>query len=77
MVDSIVRIDELRLAAPGLSERDAQRLGQEVARRLSLRLPAQPGDVRLDKVELRLSGVDPTNLERLADAIVATILQQL
>ena len=77
MDNDLVRIDELRLMLPGLTQHDARRLGQEVARRLHAQLPAAFPAARLDVVELQLTIGNRTNLEQMADSIVATILKRL
>ena len=77
MDNDLVRIDELRLSLPGLTQHDARRLGQEVARRLNARLPATLPVARLDVVELQLAIGSRANLEQMADSIMATILKRL
>ena len=77
MDSDLVRIDELRLMLPGLTQQDARRLGQEVARRLNAQLPAAFPAARLDVVELQLSIGNRASVEQMADAIVATILKRL
>ena len=77
MDNDLVRIDELRLTLPGLTQTEARRLGQEVARRLSAGLPATLPVARLDGVELHLAIGNRANLEQMADAIVAAILKHL
>ena len=77
MDSDLVRIDELRLTLPGLTQTEARRLGQEVVRQLNAQLPATLPVARLDDVELHLSIDNRTNLEQMADAIVATILKRL
>ena len=77
MDNDLVRIDELRLMLPGLTQHDARRLGREVARRLNALLPAAVPVARLDVVELQLTIGSRASLEQMADAIVATILKRL
>ena len=77
MDNDLVRIDELRLMLPGLTQHDARRLGREVARRLTAQLPAAFPVARLDVVELQLTIGSRASLEQMADAIVATILKRL
>ena len=77
MDDNVVRIDELRLAVPGLSHAAAQRLSQEVARRLADRLPVMVPPLQLSAVQLRLPIGANATVEQMADAIVAGILRRL
>jgi GGDEF domain-containing protein len=72
-----VRIDELILRAPGLTEEEARRMGEEVARRISGSLPVQGRVARLGALELRLTIPYGIPRERLAEQIAQAILEKL
>ena len=77
MDDNVLRIDELRLVVPGLTQAEAQRLGQAVARRLADRLPRSMPPLQLSAMQLRLPARDQGSLAQMTDVIVAEILRQL
>jgi hypothetical protein len=72
-----VRIDELILRAPGLTEEEARRMGEEVARRVAGSLPQQGRAERLGALELRLTIPYGMPYERLAEQIAQAILEKL
>ena len=72
-----IRIDELRLAIPGLTREQAYRLGQDVAQRLGSDLPSAVRRQQLGELSLRLQlqpGMPP---ERLAQEIAIAIKRSL
>jgi hypothetical protein len=72
-----VRIDELRLRVPGLSEPEARRLGEDVARRVADGLAAHGRVEHLGLLDLRISMPSGVSKERLAERIAEEILKKL
>lgn len=73
----LIRIDELRLRIPGLTEAEARRLGEEITRRVAEELPAGGSPGRLSLVDLRLSIPAGVSKDQLAVRIAKEILNQL
>lgn len=72
-----VHIEELRLRVPGLTELEARRLGEEVARRVAYALPAGRRGTDLGLLELRVSLPVGMPKELLAERIAEGILKNL
>jgi hypothetical protein len=72
-----VRIDELILRAPGLTEEVARRMGEEVARRVAGSLRPYGRVARLGALELRLTIPYGIPHERLAEQVALAILEKL
>ncbi len=71
-----VRIDALRLRAPGLTREEARQLGDATARGLDAlsRQPVMPG--RIARLSLRVQSHGPVSAGQIADAIVTKISQR-
>jgi hypothetical protein len=72
-----VRIDELHLRVPGLSQDDGRRLGEEVARQVADQLPTGGRIEELGALSVRLTVPEGTSRDRLAAAIANLILERL
>ena len=72
-----IRIDELRLRVPGLSEAEAQEVGREIARRIADGLPPRYREEHLGLLDLKISMPFGIPKERLAEQIAAQILEKL
>jgi len=72
-----IRIDQLRLRVPGLTEQEAHKLGEEVARRVADALPAQSRVEHLGLLDLRISVPTGTPKDQLAQHIAEEILKRL
>ena len=72
-----IHIDELRLRIPGLTEAEARRLGEEIARRVAEELPAHGSLRRLSLVDMRLSIPAGVSKDQLAARIADEILNRL
>ena len=77
MAAETVRIEELVLRVPGLSRREAQHLGQEVAHHVADGLPPQIRPRHLRALDLRLAISVRTPRERIAKSITDAILERL
>ncbi len=73
----VVRIDDLRLRIPGLTEPEARRLGEDVARRVAEELPPRGRVDRLALLDLRLSVPVGVAKDQLAGRIAEEILKRL
>ena len=72
-----IRIDQLRLRVPGLTEHEAHKLGEEVARRVADALPADGRAEHLASLDLRISMPSGTPKDQLAEGIAREILKRL
>lgn len=77
MDSELIRIDELRLRIPGLTEHEARRLGQEIARRVAEELPPESRTERLSLLELRIPLPTGVPKDRLAARIAQEIVKKL
>lgn len=73
----MIRIDELTLRVPGLTEDEGRQLGNTVADRLSAQWPATITSQHLDDLTIQLTVPSGASSSDLADAIVAQILDQI
>ena len=77
-MSSSVRIDELRLSASGLTREQARRLGEIVAGRLAkLPLAGDRQSRKIPSLNVRVHSSAGSSVERMADAIVASIRRNL
>jgi hypothetical protein len=72
-----VHIGELHLRIPGVSREEAQRMGEDVAQRISESLPANGRRERLGALDMRVSIQPGTPRDQLARLIVRSILEKL
>ncbi len=77
MARNTVQIGELHLRIPGLSREEAQRMGADVAQRISDSLPGKGRRERLGALEMRLSLQSETPRDGLAEMIANSILEKL
>jgi hypothetical protein len=73
----MLRIDELTLRIPGLSEDDGHRLGKAVASRLSARWPGSLATRQFDELNVQLIAPPNATTDQLAEAIVSQLLKQI
>ena len=72
-----IRIDQLRLRVPGLTEQEGHKLGEEVAQRVADALPLYGRVEHLGSLDLRIFIRSDTSKERLAERIAEEILKRL
>ena len=72
-----IRIDQLRLRIPGLTEQEARTLGEEIAQRVAGSLPAHGRTEHLGSLDLRIFVPTGTSRDRLAERIAEEILKRL
>lgn len=72
-----IRIGQLRLRIPGLTEQEARKLGEEIAWRVADRLLPHGRVKHLGLLDLRISLPRGTSKERLAERIAEEILERL
>jgi hypothetical protein len=72
-----IRIDQLRLRVPGLTQQEAHNLGEEVARRVADALPAYGRVEHLASLDLRIFMPSGTPKDQLAEGIAKEILKRL
>ena len=72
-----IRIDQLRLRVPGLTEQEGRQLGEEIARRVADALPTHGRVEHLGSLDLRISVPSGTSKHRLAERIAEEILKRL
>jgi hypothetical protein len=77
MASDAVRIDHLHLRVPGLSADDGRRLGEEVARLVADRLPADARTAQPAMLNVHVPLAAGTPRDRLAGAIADAILERL
>ena len=77
MASDAVRIGELHLRVPGLTQEEGRHLGEQVARYVADRLPDDGRIEQLGALSLRVSLPTGTPRHRLAAAIAQTILEAL
>ena len=77
MLSDEMRIDQLRLRVPGLTEQEARQLGEEIARRVADSLPSQGRVEHLGLLDLRIAVPAGTSKDRLAQRIAEEILKRL
>lgn len=73
----MLRIDELTLRIPGLSEDEGYHLGNQVAQRLSTRWPGSLATQCFDELNIQLTTQPNATTDQLADAIVSQLLKQI
>ncbi len=72
-----VEIDQLCIRIPGLTSQQAHHLGNEVARRLAMRLPERVAALHLGALDLRLTVPQGTRQSQAVDLIVDAIVKRL
>ena len=72
-----VKIDEMRLSIPGLSQEAANLLGRDVIQRLSKRLPENIRSRRMASLDVKVRIPQGTPKERLAEMIAEQICKSL
>lgn len=72
-----IRIDQLRLRVPGLTEEEARKLGAEIARRVADALPPHRRVEHLGSLDLHIAVPSGTSKDRLAERIAEEILKRL
>jgi len=77
MEAEVIRIDELRLRVPGLSEDEARKLAVEVTRRIAERILEAGKEFSLGRLDLRISVPQGIGRDRLAKEISEEILRRL
>ncbi len=77
MGTELVRIEELRLRIPGLTEAEARRIGEEITRRVADELPLRGSMRRCGLLDMRLSIPAGVSKDRLAIRIADEILKKL
>ena len=77
MARNTVQIGELRLRIPGVSREEAQRMGEDVAQRISESLPAKGRREQLGAVDMRVSVQRGTPGDQLSRLIAQSILEKL
>ncbi len=70
-------INEMSIRVPELNKEDGQQLGEQVAQRLTERLPAQTERRHIEALDVRLSLLPGMGQGKMADAIAEQILRQL
>ncbi len=76
MPEQDVHIEKLTLRLPGNNPTEAQRVAEEVTRRLSENLPASVRNSRMDRLNLKVTIPAGTPPESMADFIAESILTQ-
>lgn len=72
----MIKIDNMNIRMPGLSEAEGRRVAGEVARLLAERLPVYAFDRNLDTLDLRLElPTGPVDPDRIAGQIADAILR--
>jgi len=73
-----VHIDEMKLRLPGVTEKEAREIGEDVAKRIRESLPGSFQAKRVDTIDLRLSiptGVSGSEMKRIiAEAVLKAML---
>ena len=77
MQADIVKIDEMYLNIPGLSQEEANMLGREVIRRVGKQLPKKIRSSRIASLEVKVNIPQGTPTERLAEMITEQICKSL
>lgn len=77
MEADIVKIDEMSLNIPDLSQEAANILGRDVIRRVSQKLPERIRSRRLASLDVQVSIPQGTPTERLAEMIAEQICRSL
>lgn len=72
-----VKITDLRIRVPGLSQHDARVFGESVARRVSESLPAQSGPREIGQLRIRVSVPEGSSPETLRSAVAKAIQEAL
>ncbi len=77
MAANTIKIDELCLRIPGLMPQEAHQVGNEVARRLAMRLPERVAALHLGALDLRLTVPQGAGQSEAVDLIVDAIVKRL
>ena len=72
-----VHIGRLHLRIPGVSREEAQRMGEDVAQRISDSLPGEGRRERLGALDMRVRIQPGTSRDNLAKLIAQSILEKL
>ena len=72
-----VKIEQMQLNIPGLSQEAANILGRDVVRRVGQKLPAKVRDARLASLQLKVDIPQGTPRELLAEIIAEQICRGL
>jgi len=77
MAAELIRIDDLRLRIPGLTEIEARRIGEAITRRVADELPSGGSVRRFSLLDLRLAIPAGLSKGQLAIRIADEILKRL
>jgi hypothetical protein len=77
MQNNEVHIEEMKLRVPGMNEKEAYNLGQEVAQRLAESLPVSFQNRYFNNLDLKLTLSSGTSRKKLTQLITDAILKRL
>ncbi|MCX6224183.1 MAG: hypothetical protein NTV01_05455 [Bacteroidia bacterium] len=77
MQDKVLNIEEMTLRLPGVNEKDAHDIAQDVAQRVAANLPDSFQNRRLDTLDLKLSISPGTSGTEMTKLIAEAILKGL